>query len=421
MDGNTASPPALPPGLISNPSESHQVNIVVCVVLTWLIGAVFVALRFYVRGWLLHNAIGVEDWLIVVALVFSGATSAGIIEQTVYGMGRHFLDIDPAAMTPMMRAGWYIVLWYMLSLLATKTAILLLYLRILRFQHARYAVWAALLLVLATNGIWTLYTVLTACTPLRAFWGFTLLLQLEEGGAGAGAVCRPPRDWFVNTALHIGTDTLLYALPLPVVARLRGGGGGARQKMALYGVLALGLFVVAVSAVRLWDLTAQYGRVDYTYDNTSIAYLTVVEINAAIACACCMTLRPLVNRWFPKLWSARGSAEGGQGRDEEMGGAGGSDNTRGPPTIGSRPWRKAGVRRDELDDTTLLDDGDEYTGSGKGEKLIRTDTDVGSFTEAGSGLGSGGMPREPALVHAVERRDAVHVRKCSMFLSLNCN
>src|SRR5690348_12228486 len=81
MDGDAASPPPLPPGLISNPSESHQVNVIVCVMLAWLIGAVFVALRFYVRGCLLQNAIGVEDWLIVVALVFSGATSAGIIER----------------------------------------------------------------------------------------------------------------------------------------------------------------------------------------------------------------------------------------------------------------------------------------------------------------------------------------------------
>ena len=64
-------PPMFPPGLISNPSA----------VITWVIGAIFVGLRFYARGRLLRNVIGVEDWLMVVALVFSGATSAGFIER----------------------------------------------------------------------------------------------------------------------------------------------------------------------------------------------------------------------------------------------------------------------------------------------------------------------------------------------------
>ncbi len=67
--------------LISNPSESHQTDIIVSAVVCWVIGAGFVGLRFYARGVLLHNAIGVEDWLIVVALVFSAATSAGAIER----------------------------------------------------------------------------------------------------------------------------------------------------------------------------------------------------------------------------------------------------------------------------------------------------------------------------------------------------
>ena len=89
MDGDAASPPPLPPGLISNPSESHQVNVIVCVVLAWLIGAAFVALRFYVRGCLLPNAIAVEDWLIIVAFIFSGATSAGIIERELFCFLHH--------------------------------------------------------------------------------------------------------------------------------------------------------------------------------------------------------------------------------------------------------------------------------------------------------------------------------------------
>ncbi len=65
----------------SNPGESHQADIIVSAVICWVIGAGFVGLRFYARAVLLRNAIGIEDWLIVVALVFSALTSAGAVER----------------------------------------------------------------------------------------------------------------------------------------------------------------------------------------------------------------------------------------------------------------------------------------------------------------------------------------------------
>jgi hypothetical protein len=292
----------------------------------------------------------------------------------------------------------------MLSLLATKVSICLLYLRVLRFRHARYAVWAILFTVVVSNGIWTLYTVLTACQPLSALWLFD-----------PAAWCRPQVDWFVNTGLHIGTDVLMYILPLPVVVGLR---VGLRQKLALYAVLALGLSVCLISVVRLWDLTRQGERVDYSYENVSISYLTVVEINAAIACACCMTLRPVVNKWWPRFSGASGGS-GGQGGghgDVERGGAagvggGGEDGFRGPPTIGSTPFKMKArvVRRDDLDNSQVLeeDDSEQPGGGVRDEKRsIRTETDSASVTETGSGSGAAWTPREPDAVHTSETKDA---------------
>lgn len=283
----------------------------------------------------------------------------------------------------------------MLSLLATKVSICLLYLRVLSFRHARWAVYALLFTVVVSNGIWTLYTVLTACIPLSAFWLFD-----------PTAWCRPQIDWFVNTGLHIGTDVLMYLLPLPVVVSLR---VGLRQKLALYGVLALGLFVCLISVVRLWTLTEQNEKVDFPYDNVGIAYMTVIEINAAIACACCMTLRPVMTKWFPKFLRGA-SGDSGEG-DVELSSEPVESN-RGPPTIGSTPWRKPKVRTVDLDNSQLLEeDGDEHPGGGgrDDKRSIRTETDGASVTETASGSGAAWTPREPHPTHAPERRDASHV------------
>ncbi len=67
--------------LITNPGESRQANIIANAAITWVIGAIFVGLRVYARRVLLRNALGVEDWLIIVALVFSALTCAGEIER----------------------------------------------------------------------------------------------------------------------------------------------------------------------------------------------------------------------------------------------------------------------------------------------------------------------------------------------------
>ncbi|KAK3377577.1 hypothetical protein B0H63DRAFT_435777 [Podospora didyma] len=315
------------PTLISNPRESYQVNIIACASITWFLGATFVALRFYTRGRLLHN-LGAEDWFILVALVFSGATCAGMIEQATYGLGKHALDVHPAVMMVMARAGWYTILWYMLALLFTKVSILLLYIRILSYQHARYAVYAIMSVVVFANGVWTLATVVTACIPLQAFW---------NPAGTPGASCRPTSYWYANTGLHIGTDVLLYILPLPIIINLQ---VKTRQKVAL---------VCAISVVRLWELVEENTRADFTFDNVSISYLTCIEINAAIACACCMTLKPLVSRVFPRLWgSSSGSARAKQQQKRQQqqqvagagaGGAVGGVAGRGPPTIGSSPSR----------------------------------------------------------------------------------
>jgi hypothetical protein len=294
----------------------------------------------------------------------------------------------------------------MLSLLATKTAILLLYLRVLSFRHARYIVYGILALVIGTNGVWTLYTVLTACTPLSSFW----LWSPEPTTSTPDIWCRPQRDWLLNTALHIGTDVLLYLLPLPVLVRLQ---VSARQKAALYAVLSLGLFVCVVSVVRLWDLATQTARADSTYENVSIPYLTVVEINAAIACACCMTLRPLVNRWFPKLWGSQGSES--SPRDVERGLSGGSgrvregrDRNRGPPTIGSNPLRTAQARRDALDASQLLDDAEDELGTLERDdkRSIPGEMGGGPWTETASESGQAWTPREPQEAHVADGEDA---------------
>ncbi|KAL2269671.1 hypothetical protein VTJ83DRAFT_1855 [Remersonia thermophila] len=306
------APPGVPPGLVSNPNESRQINIIVASVICWLISVTFVGLRFYSRVSLTRNRAIAEDWLVVVALIFAGAMSGTFIAQAQFGFGKHLLDLSPANYTPMKMAEWLGMIWYVMSLVIIKVSICLLYLRILQFRHSRYAIWG-LLTVVVVFALYGLYGIFTACKPLSLYWTFP---------PNTGA-CRPTKDWIINTSLHIATDIIMYILPLPLVLRIR---APSHQKLALYIILALGLFVCIVSIIRLWDFDRTLSSADISWEAASIAYWSLVETNATIVVACVMTLRPVIKRWFPRFWGSTAGTAGGRRQNY---------HPSGPPPSGS--------------------------------------------------------------------------------------
>ncbi|KAK3382149.1 hypothetical protein B0T24DRAFT_518844 [Lasiosphaeria ovina] len=322
----SGAPPAPPPGApppYGNPADlahdSRQANIYAAAVLCWAISALFVALRFYTRGFLIR-VLGPSDWSILLSLIFAGATCASVIEQAIHGSGRHIWDLNPAD-TPSAiawgRAAWYGLLFYALTLCFSKVSILLLYIHLFSFRWARLG-GQILLSIVAVSTVYMAATIFTACIPLRSYWDFNLKQQY----------CHPQSIWWSNTGLHMATDFLIFLLPMPVVWTIL---LPRRQKLILSGVFGLGFVVCFISILRLIQLiqVENYPNPDFTWSAAELSYLTVVEINGAIVCACVMTLKPFVARYLPGLLGGGGS--GGSGGDNHI------NNTLAPPTIGSRP------------------------------------------------------------------------------------
>ncbi|KAK0748356.1 hypothetical protein B0T21DRAFT_406881 [Apiosordaria backusii] len=273
--------------------RSLQADIVACAAITWLIALGFVAVRFYTRG-RLNNVLGASDWCIIPALVFSAGVTASSLEQMARGAGKHSWEADWFQMPALERAAWYGILFYNLSLTFSRVSILLLYRRIFTYSWAKRAIQIVLVLV-TLIGIWLVVSVCTACIPLEAFWNWGLFFTQE-------VYCQPGNIWWANAALHIVSDLVIMALPMPVLSALK---LPRRQKYALVGVFALGFFVCIVSTIRLVylvDVMKKQGY-DATYTSASMIYWTCVEVNAAISCACLMTLKPLIQRLFPRLLS----------------------------------------------------------------------------------------------------------------------
>lgn len=118
-----------------------------------------------------------------------------------------------------------LILVYQISLVFTKMSILFLYLRILTYHHARWAVYALMAVVIIYN-LWGIISELTVCTPLEK------LFQMEEYDA-----CHPVSFTWASVALHIATDFLIFFLPIPVFFRLK---MPAREKITVVILFSLG-------------------------------------------------------------------------------------------------------------------------------------------------------------------------------------
>ncbi|KAL2271411.1 hypothetical protein VTJ83DRAFT_782 [Remersonia thermophila] len=278
-----------------HPSRQLQADIAACSVITFLIASIFVGLRFYTRGYVSH-VLGWSDWLILPALLCSAGVTGSSLEQMVHGAGKHWWNFDPTKFLNFERAAWYGMLFYNLSLSFSRISILLLYKRIFVYDWIKRATQIVLIIVVATS-IWFAISVFTVCIPLQAFWDWSLYWTTH-------VYCQPAHLWWVNAAFHIGSDFVIMALPMPVLAGLT---LPRRQKYAIIGVFALGFFVCVISIIRLAYLimsTKQdWWTMDGSYTSAHMIFWTTVEVNTAISCACIMTLKPLIEHVFPRLLS----------------------------------------------------------------------------------------------------------------------
>ncbi|KAK3989888.1 hypothetical protein QBC44DRAFT_395337 [Cladorrhinum sp. PSN332] len=297
-NNNTTSPWGPIP---TNAGRSLQGDIIACSVITWLIAVGFVVLRFYTRS-RLNNVIGASDWCIIPALVCAAGVTASSLEQVARGAGKHVWEVNMFGIPALERAAWYGILFYNLSLVFSRISILLLYRRIFTYRWTKRAIQVVLVLVIAI-GIWLVISVCTACVPLEAFWNWSLFWTQK-------VYCQPGNIWWANAALHVASDLVIMALPMPVLSALK---LPRRQKYALVGVFALGFFVCIVSILRIVAMIDIFNKqaVDATYTSATMIYWTQIEVNAAISCACIMTFKPLIQKIFPRLLCGPGSRSNG--------------------------------------------------------------------------------------------------------------
>ncbi|KAJ5122433.1 hypothetical protein N7526_009370 [Penicillium atrosanguineum] len=230
------------------------------------LAAVAVMLRFTARI-ILRNALMVDDWAIIAALVLIGATTGLSVAGGTTGAGSHIWAVTLEQLEHLYRLLFIYTFLYAASCTCTRISIIFFYRRV--FSPLETPLKAALFFAgFLTSSypiiIWV--TMGNSCKPVSHFW---------TQFSGTTGECIDVDHFF----LALGIINMLNDFII--------------LKAAICAILAVGIFVCVASIVRIYYLSVFMSSVDLTWLMGPVFIWSTIEPCVAVVCACLPHLAPL--------------------------------------------------------------------------------------------------------------------------------
>ncbi|KAF7586145.1 hypothetical protein BBP40_009400 [Aspergillus hancockii] len=245
-------------------------------------------LRFMSR-YVRRNHLGWDDAFVVLSMLHTYGMLAMQYHYARVGMRHHADDIPPENTVLIFKMlVVYQVVYYNAMVLA-KLSYLAFYLRIFVTRGFRIA---ARVIMGCACAYWTgsMLQIFLICDPFEKNWN-----PLLPGHCASQNVA-----FSTIGAFNLLTDLLIMALPVHFIWKLQ---MSIATKVALYGTFGLGLFISAITIIRIHILTT----VDFTdlpYSMIWAAFWSVTEPALANFNACVPMMRPVLKAAFPGVFSS---------------------------------------------------------------------------------------------------------------------
>ncbi|KAJ6443385.1 L-fucose permease [Purpureocillium lavendulum] len=273
---------------------------------TLVLASIFVGARIVCRYFIVRN-VSWDDRVMILAWLIAFFLSFTIDFGVVHGLGKFDKDIPEDDWSTLRHCEYVFSILYNPALMATKTSILIFYLRLAKNTQVvlRYASWATLIVVNVAGTVLTFMNIFQ-CSPIRAAWDIHVETHTR---------CIPLLTEFICAApVNIVTDLAILALPIPVLTGMR---LPSRQKTILVLTFTLGIFVTIVDVVRIYYLQRAIsevptgattsansrfgGETDFAWNASLSLMWSAVEVNVGMSCACVPTLKPLILKLLPAM------------------------------------------------------------------------------------------------------------------------
>ncbi|KAK8210828.1 integral membrane protein [Phyllosticta capitalensis] len=258
-----------------------------------------VCLRFVSRA-MRHSKFGLDDWFCLLALLAVYGIVAIAFAWAVLGMGVHikYLPMDNLFVILKMLIPFQFC--YGIAIASVKCSYLFFYLRIFPHAALQRMAYICMAIVLAW-WVGNVLQIFLMCRPFAKNWNNAL----------PGRCGNRPIGFTIIGALNMVTDVIIILLPLPWVRRLQ---MPRRAKLGLYLMFGIGLFITAVSIIRMRVLST-LNFADISYDMKQSCAWTFIETSVAVINSCIPMLRPLFSRFIQSTPKNSGADKSGGAND----------------------------------------------------------------------------------------------------------
>ncbi|KAJ5162129.1 hypothetical protein N7492_007521 [Penicillium capsulatum] len=285
------------PGDFEHPNPGLRRSITIAIVFAFTLSTISVGLRILARR-ISGQRLFLDDWLIIVALLFKYGCSIGVTTLLFNGLGSHITMIPPDKLEVYFKIGWSNPFVYTACIMFIKLSILALYKRLFAIKPMVIGVYVmGMIVILWAVSIWVAATL--NCIPVNKFWDQSI----------EGACIDAAKFNYGMQIPNIVSDLIILVMPLKVVWDLP---IPKSQKALLSGIFIIGGLTLIFDIVRLVAMIRlTKAGPDITYNQVPVVAWTCIEAAVGIVAACLPNLRPLFRFGDRGFWSQLRSSSHG--------------------------------------------------------------------------------------------------------------
>ncbi|KAK2060844.1 hypothetical protein LY76DRAFT_540201 [Colletotrichum caudatum] len=265
---------------------------------------IFMAIRVYIRGYLMR-AWKLDDTMFICSSIVAAAQIALITYGSIHGaLGRHVWMIT----IPMIKKDAHFLvagsLIYQVAFPLIKATYLTQYRRAFALPNIKLLcdVFLGVLLVISSA------LLILGGVAMEGFLDPDPN-KLVDSRATAFLVFN-----YFTGACNIITSIIIFMLPIALVGRMR---FGAVQKAGLIASFGVGIFTCVMSVIRIISMKMSLNSGDEFYKIVPITLSGAAELTSAIVCACIPLMRPLLSCAGTTGYRGKGSREPSSAELEE--------------------------------------------------------------------------------------------------------
>ncbi|KAL4957013.1 hypothetical protein BDW69DRAFT_191957 [Aspergillus filifer] len=236
--------PASPPGMV------HTIRGIISTV--GLVALVVCCSRLYIRKFV-TNAIGLDDYLVILALIMVLLFAVLSIIITFYGIGYHMSTVPPDKLETMQYIVYCSLCSYLFVALAVKTSLTVFIMRVFPTKFIR-RLGIGMIIFMIVMTISGEFPLIFQCSPVKAAWksvpnskclSSTVLMKLQ----------------LYQAILMFLIDCVIIIMPIPTIWRLQ---MPLQRRLVIIGLFALGFIACAAGLARIPLLGYQTNATDFS-------------------------------------------------------------------------------------------------------------------------------------------------------------